>query len=115
MLVSRLVTISALAALVGCAGSTRPAEFRLAADQIAQAWRSGMQQEEREAEAQGTYPPGLAGPFFSAATCRWVEPGRRALCRYRVSRDVPGRNRERHWVAETAELSLTAAGWSFAR
>jgi len=88
-------------------------EFNLSADQLYAAWRTSLQPEEREAEQEGTSPPGMDGPFFSAANCRWIEPDRRASCRYRVSRGAVRPGRERHWVDESAELQFTGNGWSF--
>jgi hypothetical protein len=107
-----LTAISALA-LGGCAGFGGPGSFRLSADEVQAAWRRSLQPEEREAERAGTYPAGLIGPFFSEARCRWTEPGRKAACRYRISRGMTRPGSERHWTDDGAELVRTEDGWSF--
>lgn len=112
--ISKSLAIYAAAAVSGCAGLSGRDEFRLTADQVHSAWLRGIQPDEREAEEQGTYPPGLAGPFFSPAACRWIEPERTAVCRYRVSRGPARPGRNRRWQRESAELSLSGSGWSFA-
>jgi hypothetical protein len=67
----------------------------------------------REAEAQGISPHWDYPPAYSDATCRWIEPRRKARCRYRMARGFPRPGRERIWVHEESELYLTEQGWDF--
>ena len=110
----RSLTILAFAVLAGCGGLAGRGDFRLTAEQVNRAWGAVMAREMRDAAAQGIDPLwDLRPPAFSGAACRWIEPHRRALCRYRVSRGFPRPGRERQWVDEKAELYLNETGWDF--
>jgi hypothetical protein len=100
------------AALAGCVSAGSPDEFRLTAEQLNGAWGPVMARAWREAEADGIDPLWDPVPRFSDATCRWIEPGSKALCRYRASRGFQRPGHE-HWVDEEGELHLTETGWDF--
>ncbi|HKR24657.1 MAG TPA: hypothetical protein VJS15_05325 [Allosphingosinicella sp.] len=103
-----------LAALAGCAGVGHHPAFHLTADQVNGAWSLVMVRAQMEAEEQGLSP--LLDPWppvYSGAACRWIEPGRRARCRYRVSRSIQRPGQERRWVDEEGELYLSDGRWSF--
>jgi hypothetical protein len=104
-----------LLALAGCAaGASGRAEFSLAADQLNGAWGAVMARAYRDAANQGVDPLwDPVPPRFSAATCRWIEPGRKAHCRYRVARGLQRPGSARHWVDEQADLYVTETGWDF--
>lgn len=104
-----------LAALAGCAGTAvQRDEFHLTADQVNSAWGVVMARAHRDAAEQGIDPLwDPVPPSFSGATCRWVEPGRQALCRYSVARGHARPGSERQQVTEEASLYLSEAGWHF--
>ena len=113
MMALNCVAALGLTALAGCATVAGTEGFQISADEVSAAWRRNLQLEEREAEQQGTYPPGLGGPYFSYARCHWVELSRKAFCRYRTSRGALRPGSEAHWVEESAEFYLLEEGWSF--
>ena len=103
-----------LPALAGCATPVgHRGEFHLTADQVNGAWVPVMVRAERQAEAYGIDPLLLMPPSFSSATCRWIKPQVKALCRYRVARGPVRPGRERWQVDEEAELDWTETGWDF--
>jgi hypothetical protein len=119
MMVAKFLASCGLAALAGCATLAGGNSFQLTAEQAnaawgraESAWRVNAQADERQEEGTDPYRV-LSVAIFSAASCQWVERGRKADCRYRVSRGVPRRGRERHWVEESGTLYRDAAGWSF--
>ena len=78
------------------------------------AWGAVMAREMREAAEQGLDPLwDPTPPRFSASACRWLEPERKALCRYRVSRGLLRPGQEPRWIDEEGELYLTETGWTF--
>lgn len=103
-------------ALAGCVAPGGSGErFRLTSQQMGEAWAGVLVRAHREAAEQGIDPLwDPRPPGFSAATCRWVVPGQKALCRYRVARGLarPGHDRPSAW--EEAELQLTGGRWDFA-
>jgi hypothetical protein len=108
------LAICGLAALAGCTSIADRGTFHLTAEQVSGAWSHVMVRAQLEAEEQGLSPLwDPQGPYFSGAACRWIEPGRKALCRYRVSRGPYRPGRERQWVDEEGELYLTEMGWDF--
>ncbi|MGZ8348710.1 MAG: hypothetical protein ACXWUX_00025 [Allosphingosinicella sp.] len=108
-----LMTICGLAALAGCASAADRGEFRLTADQISGAWGPVLARAQAQAQTEGNDPLWHLSPRFSGALCRWIEPGRKALCRDRVSRGFYRPGSERVWEDEAAELYLTEWGWDF--
>lgn len=114
MRVTRPLTIYGLALLAGCAGVADRRAFQLTAEQVNGAWSLVEARAWRDAQEQGLNP--FWGPqltVHSGATCRWIEPGRRALCRYRVSRGLHRPGQERRWVDEEGELYLIDGRWDF--
>ena len=114
MRVSRPLTICGLAALAGCAGVGERRSFQLTADEVNGAWSLVMVRAQIEAEEQGLSPLwDPQPPIYSGAACRWIEPGRRARCNYRVSRGLHRPGQERRWVDEEGELHLIDGRWDF--
>lgn len=109
----KALSLVSICALAGCAGVAGNRPFQLTAEQVNGAWGAVMAREQRQAAADGVDPLWDPPPSFSAAECRWIEPGRKARCRYRVARGFPRTGRARHSVAEEAELYLTETGWDF--
>jgi hypothetical protein len=109
----RAALLISLLGLAGCAGVTGGRPFHLTAEQVNGAWGAVWARELRQAEAEGTSPFWNPPPSYSAAECRWLEPGRKARCRYRVARGYHRPGGARHWVAEEGELYLTETGWDF--
>lgn len=106
--------IMTLAALAGCAGVAGRGEFRLTADEMNGAWGAVMARAWREAAEQGIDPLwDPVPPRFSGAVCRWLEPERKARCRYRVARGLRRPGQEPRWVDEEGELYRTETGWDF--
>jgi hypothetical protein len=103
--------------LVGaCSTPAGRSEFVVPAAQVSSAWIAIEVQERREAEAEqpGMYDEEPGYTLYTDARCRWTEPRRRALCRYRSSRQSgrPRAGKLRHWVKQRAEFYLTDHGWS---
>ena len=99
--------------LAGCATAADRRAFQLTAEQVNGAYSRVIVRAMREAEAQGIDPLWNQSPLFSAAQCRWLEPERKAHCRYRVSRGLRRPGHEPAWLDEEADLYLTDQGWDF--
>lgn len=118
----RTVVICGAVALAGCTrlGGT---EFQLDSEHVNEAWgraqatwRSAAALAVEGEEMQVEYDPArifFEYPTFSAATCRWREPRRKASCCYRVTYGIPRRGREPQWIEESNYLYLSEEGWSF--
>ncbi|MEA2207272.1 MAG: hypothetical protein QOE77_4048 [Blastocatellia bacterium] len=108
------VMIGGLAALAGCAAIGGPVPFQLTADQVNGAGSLALARAQIEADEQGLSPLwDPQPPVYSAASCRWIEPGRRARCRYRVQRGIHRPGSVRPWVEEQSEMYLTDGRWGF--
>jgi hypothetical protein len=104
--------LGGLAALAGCAAIAGPSGFRLTSEQVSGAWGLSLARAQMEAEEQGLSP--LWDPWppaYSGASCRWIEPGRKARCRYRVSRGPYRRGSVRRWADDEAEFYLREGRW----
>ena len=113
MRIAMPIMICGFSALAGCAGVAGRGEFHLTADQVNGARGAVMARAWRDAEEQGVDPLWNPEPRFSGATCRWIEPGRKAHCRYRVSRGIERPGAERSWADAEGTLYLTERGWDF--
>src|SRR4051794_26189830 len=109
----RAAILVLICALAGCATMAEGRAFPLSAEQVSGGWSRVVVRAWREAEAQGIDPLWDPLPRFSAAQCRWLEPGRKAHCRYRVSRGLRRPGHEPAWIDEEADLYLTDRGWDF--
>jgi len=111
-MVPKILAISGLAALSCCAGG---GEFHLTASEVTSALGGDTAGWPPEEQAQAADPWFLAGRvIYAGAACRWIEPGRKARCRYGASMLMLRPGRTRIWSKRTAIFIRTARGWSFA-
>ena len=101
--------VALCAALTGCAhGGVR--EFRLSDAEMLEAWGAVMGRAQAQAREDGEEPLWDPPPRFGNALCTWIEPGRKAHCRFlkwrRYSAQGPG-------TPEEADLYKTEDGWDF--
>ena len=114
MRIATIYMICGLAALAGCSGVGEHPAFQLSAAEVNNAWSLVQVRAQMEAEEQGLSPLwDPQPPVYSGAACRWIERGRRARCRYRVSRGFHRPGQERRWVDEESELYLQDGRWDF--